>query len=76
MKLGDLVTAVRISFTGDLTSWSVPSSRSGPELTTHGCVAKVWYCQGRGDLALNSLLVAGLNLKLPRSFGRPKARDD
>lgn len=29
-----------------------------------------------GDLALNSLLVVSLNLKLPRSFGGPKARDD
>ena len=63
-------------FHGDLTSWSVPSSRSGRELTSHGCVAKVCYCQVRGDLALNSLPVAGLNLKLPRSFGGPKARDD
>ena len=31
---------------------------------------------GQGDLVLNSLLVASLSLKLPRSYGGPKGRDD
>ena len=33
---GDLVIAVRISLTRNLTTWSVSSSRSSPEITSHG----------------------------------------
>ena len=78
---GDLMIAVRISLTGNLTSWSVSSLRSGPELTSHGmCLwgkcRKSVVLSGQGDLVLNSLLVASLSLKLPRSYGGPKGRDD